>query len=111
MEIQGVETHDFHVADGEEIEILLKGNVTTGYNWILENATDLKDVIPLNISEHNTGEYSSENSQGLMGAPGVSKFKFRINSSTTTETPKLVYKRPWETKEPHATLFLKINKK
>ena len=37
MEIQGIETHEFHVTDGEEIEILLKGNVTTGYNWILEN--------------------------------------------------------------------------
>ena len=63
----------------------------------------------MNTTENNIGEYSSYN-LGLVGIPGIFKFKFLINSSTTEEIPKLVYKKPLESKPPKST-FLKKYKK
>ncbi len=110
MEIKGEETHVIYAVDGEVIEILLSGNINSGYYWMLDNANQLKEIELLNNTENNIGEYSSYN-LGIIGTPGIFKFKFLINSSITTEIPKLVYKKPLENKSPKSILFLKINKK
>jgi predicted secreted protein len=72
---------------GECITHELEGNLTTGYSWqfIVQNPEIVK------ISE----EISSENKEGMVGAP--SKFKYKIEGVKAGSTQILfTYQRSWE---------------
>lgn len=78
---------------GESITHILDGNPTTGYNWkyTIENPEIVK------VSE----EVTSENKEGLIGAP--SKFKYKIEGMKAGST-KIFFKyfREWEKDLPPA---------
>ena len=93
------------VEQGEVFNVLLNGNPTTGYQWMLENNDQLSvDVVrALNVNERNVGEYvkaSSTNSgNSMVGVGGYYNFKFKAGKpSNDLITLNFVYKRLWESK-------------
>ena len=83
----------------QTIDIVLKGNPTTGFTWILKNAQDLnKSVLnPLNLSEENSSNtYKSSNIRpGYTGVGG--NYHFHFNGVTEGKVNlEFVYKRSWE---------------
>jgi inhibitor of cysteine peptidase len=77
-----------NIRTGDTLEVQLKGNPTTGYNWELENK-DLKILTMI-----GGPEYTSQNKESI-GSAGV--FTLRFKSIATGQEPlKLIYHRSWE---------------
>lgn len=81
------------VSVGSEMEIVLKGNPTTGYSW---------DVISFNtnvLQQIGTVEYRQSEEFGGKHRVGVGgKFMFRFKAVNFGQGQiKLIYRRPWET--------------
>jgi len=100
---------------GNTLVIKIKGNITTGYGWYLDNPKELheeKIISPLNLDEHNSAEYvTDKHEKGMSGVGGNYYFKFKLLSATNGTTPlRFVNKRAWE-KEDFTTINvnLKIN--
>ena len=88
---------------GQELNLTLASNVTTGYQWELaQPAAAVLEVL-------DPGTYhasSAQEGQGtLVGRGGVTSFRFRAIRSGT-DTLRLVYRRPWEKEQPPARTFL-----
>ena len=77
-----------NVKAGEQIEVVLDGNPSTGFTW---EATDLDASMIQQVGEAG---FKSGN-PGLVGAGGILTLKFRILKPGTTSLT-LVYHRPWE---------------
>lgn len=77
---------------GQEFNITLESNPTTGYQWQL--AKQLNET----ILEFIGSEYKPSES-GLIGAGGTEVWTFKAVNSGTTEI-SLKYVRPWETDVP-----------
>ncbi|MPM73241.1 hypothetical protein SDC9_120217 [bioreactor metagenome] len=76
---------------GEQLEVELAGNPTTGYNWLL---TDFHEG-PLKLEKD---DYIPEN-RFLTGAPGKFRWVFRALAPGETKL-EFRYFRPWETFNP-----------
>ena len=76
------------VALGEEFEIRLPANQTTGYRWELGNPPDESIVRLLN------SRYEAEPTD-VVGSGGITVFTFEGVGAGRTSI-KLVYVRPWE---------------
>jgi inhibitor of cysteine peptidase len=78
---------------GESITHELEGNITTGFNW--KYTVENPDIVKI------TEEVSSENKEGIVGAP--SKFKYKIEGAKAGNT-KIFFKyfREWEKDVPPA---------
>ena len=74
---------------GEEIDVTLDGNPTTGYTW------DAKDLDASMIQQIGSTEFKSGN-PGLVGAGGTLTLTFKTLKPGTTSLT-LIYHRPWET--------------
>jgi len=74
---------------GEEFVIALNANPTTGYSW-----QESHDETALRLVDE-TYELGESAKEGLIGAGGVTKFRFKAMGKGATEIT-LVYKRPWE---------------
>jgi len=86
----------------EEFEIVLEGNESTGFLWVMGEGTDEK------IVEKVSDEYIEPNT-GAAGAGGKHYWTFKAKGAGET-TIKLEYKRPWEpTASPEKTLNYKVN--
>lgn len=70
---------------GVTIELVLEGNPTTGYEWIVE-----ADGAPVMKQK---GEPDFEPESDLIGAPGIFTWRFEVVEAGTAEL-KLVYSRP-----------------
>ena len=95
--LSAVQDHIFTLEKGEEIGIVGsgEGNITTGYNWLV----DVKDCGKGAI--HVDEKYQSK-THGLLGAKG--KNLFRITATKAAESGKtckiaFVYAQPWNTPE------------
>ena len=93
------------VEQGEVFNVLLNGNPTTGYQWMLENNDQLSvdAVRALNVNERNVGEYvkatSTNSGNSMVGVGGYYDFKFKAGKpSNDLITLNFVYKRLWESK-------------
>jgi predicted secreted protein len=75
------------VKTGNVIEISLPGNITTGYNWVVDPA-DLTI-----LTQEGEPEYKAESD--LVGAGGMITLKFKATIAGQ-ETLHLVYRHPWE---------------
>lgn len=82
---------------GDEIEIKLEGNITTGYAW---EASDFDDTVLEMIGEEP--EYKSDSS--LVGAGGLFTFRFRARAAGNT-TLNLIYYRSFEPDVPPIETF------
>jgi len=89
---------EIKVKEGEIFSIKVKGNPTTGYSWFLVNEEELTSsgIIPLNLTEHKSGSYLSQNPKGMVGGGGIFDFQFKV-TKLNNELPKIIltYRRPW----------------
>lgn len=85
---------------GQEINIHLESNVTTGYDWVL--ASDDSPLGAPRVSHESAGG-------GLVGAPGSTDFRFTTTGTSIPTGSKFTlqfeYKRPWEKSTPPAKTF------
>ena len=93
------EKTDLIKVEGEEFEIKLAGNPTTGYNWYLDNLMHLNyhTITPLNLSKSGTVQYiPAPNPDKLNGVGGNYIFKFKANKASEKVTIlRFIYKRGW----------------
>ena len=84
------------VGVSQKFEIDLYGNITTGFNWFLENGNENNLYVkPLNLSENKTGEYFKGNHPpGWRGGGGSLHFQFEATAVGIHDL-KFVYKRSW----------------
>jgi len=75
---------------GEEVELVLPGNPTTGYEWVVTEA-------PSNLQQVDETEFVAESD--LIGAGGEFHFRFRATDPGTAQLI-LTYERPFEEVEP-----------
>lgn len=81
------------VKAGEEIEIVLKGNPTTGYEWTLDSSATNR------LQQVGKAEYLQDQQAGknlMVGVGGQFVFKFKAVEQGAGNI-KLVYRRSWET--------------
>lgn len=78
------------LSTGEEIELVLPGNPSTGYVWVLTEAPSILEEV---------GETEFLPESDLIGAPGEFHFRF-VATATGTAQLLLVYERPFEEVEP-----------
>lgn len=75
---------------GEEVELVLPGNPSTGYEWVLTEA-------PSNLQQVDEPEFVPESD--LLGAGGEFHFRFKAIEPGTAQL-SLTYERPFEEVEP-----------
>lgn len=125
----------YTIEPGSEFSIMMKGNPTTGYSWLLTfpgNKTEIMNVsnlsnatspsanatlsnhtivIPLNLNEHGSATYvPSSTAPGIVGAGGTYIFRFKAQGDHGTlheGVITLAYKRPWEN-APYRTVNVNI---
>ena len=80
-------------ASQPQFEIKLKSNATTGYSWFLRKYNS-KLIEPV---KH---VYQAPQNKGIVGAPGVEVWTFRVKASGFVVPQqtiiRMVYARPWE---------------
>ncbi len=86
----------FTTSPGDDLDIRLKGNYTTGYMWEIVNAD--KAILKAGETKYIL------NQPQLVGAGGVQQFKFSIVGKGKT-TLKIIYHRTWEKDIPPAQTF------
>jgi inhibitor of cysteine peptidase len=87
------------ISTGETFEVVLEGNPTTGYSWIVE-AGDAGVV-------EVTGEPAFEPESDLVGAGGEFTFTFEGKAPGTT-TLEMAYRRSFETAPPEQTFSVTV---
>lgn len=75
---------------GDEVELVLPGNPTTGYAWVVTEAPSILEQV-------DETEFVAESD--LIGAGGEFHFRFRATEPGTAQLI-LVYERPFEQVEP-----------
>lgn len=75
---------------GEEFEIRLEGNVTTGYSW---QVVEIDEKAVHRVSEDYVE--SKQGDQQVVGSGGTFVFRFKALAQGQTKV-KIVYQRPWE---------------
>jgi inhibitor of cysteine peptidase len=83
---------------GQMLEIALKGNITTGYDWALDGA------LPSQVTTVTDEYVSDTGSPGVAGAGGTHTFIYEAVASGTG-TLKLKYRRSFEPKKTAAQTF------
>jgi predicted secreted protein len=80
---------------GRYFTFKIKGNLTTGYGWYVENVSTIrKYVTPLNLNQDNsTNDYYSES--GMFGAGGYYYFRFKAIRRGTIYI-LFSNKQPWD---------------
>ncbi|ORX77329.1 hypothetical protein BCR32DRAFT_270721 [Anaeromyces robustus] len=94
--------YDLDVAANSSFSINLAGNPTTGYQWYLENESEIQSSSIILVGQN----YAQKKNPGKMvGTGGNFVFNFKVNEVCGQVLPDLyfVYKRSWETEEPIAT--------
>jgi predicted secreted protein len=105
--VQGPE-YSCEVELGEQFNLVLTGNATTGYGWYLHNVDN--KLSALNMNQFNSGEYVTDiqdDEEEMCGAPGKFHFKFEALEVGEAEL-EFVYERPWN-KELGKKTLVKIH--
>ncbi len=81
------------------LEVRVKANPTTGFNWYVENADELttaRVITPLNLNDKNASKQYVQNfsTQGAIGVGGYYSFQF-LPSHEGKALINLSHKRPW----------------
>jgi inhibitor of cysteine peptidase len=88
------------VAVGQELEVTLEANPTTGYTWAVAEPMGEQII-------RQTGEIAFEPESEALGAGGVQIIRFEVVGAGQT-TLKLIYHRPWESVEPLQTFSVTL---
>lgn len=86
---------------GDVIQVVLRGNPTTGYSWKVVLGEDTAEIL------QQVGEPGYVPDSSLIGAGGTYTFAFRALSAGEVLL-KLEYARPWETVPPLETFSVTI---
>jgi predicted secreted protein len=99
---------------GSEIELIIPGNPTTGYQWFLENANEIDTSIlePLLNADNSFSEYKMDsNPKGMSGVGGNYFFRFTPKIAEGSVELKFVEMQPWDPEGAiRLTTFVKIVK-
>jgi inhibitor of cysteine peptidase len=87
------------LAMGDQLEVVLAGNPTTGYTW------ETEDLDPSVLRQVGDPSYVADTE--LVGSPGVFTFTFECVAASPTVL-SLVYHRPWEDAPPLQTFTVTI---
>ncbi len=85
-----------HLKKEGELVVKLEGNITTGYNW------SVQELETQYLQQQGEEEYKSDSK--LIGAGGISTFTFEAVQPGQT-TLKLIYSRPFEKDTPPEKTF------
>jgi predicted secreted protein len=85
----GASVASFHVAAGEEFNVRLTANRTTGYSWALGAALD-ESILTLASHQYRAPD------ELRLGEGGTSEWRFRGVAAGRT-TVLFFYRRPWAT--------------
>ncbi|MGH8928190.1 MAG: protease inhibitor I42 family protein [Acidimicrobiia bacterium] len=83
---------------GEQVELVLPGNPSTGYMWVVADASPVLEVM---------GEPEFQPESDLVGAPGEFLFRFEAREPGTAQL-LLTYERPFEESEPLDTFEVEV---
>jgi len=75
---------------GQEVVVLLKGNPTTGYTWLLAGIEG-----PSVALDGKVQYKENPHPEGMVGVPGMFQAKFKAFQPGKS-TVKMEYRRPWE---------------
>jgi predicted secreted protein len=89
----------------DTLTLKIKGNATTGYQWVIYNYAKLdKNILEAtNLNQNNAGTYVAGQAPapGVVGAPGTFNFDFKLKTPGKVAI-QFVYIRPWEAADPSA---------
>ena len=85
--------------EGQVLVISLKGNLSTGYLWEIEQTDETI------VREVDDIEFEPESN--LLGAPGILTRRFEVVGPGQTDLV-LVYRRPWQEGEPAGTFSIQV---
>ena len=88
------------VTVGQELDVTLAANPTTGYSWVIAEPTDERII-------RQQGEIEFAPESGSLGAGGMQIVRFEVIGAGQT-TLKLIYHRPWERVEPLQTFSVTL---
>lgn len=94
----------FTVKAGETIQVVLPGNITTGFSW----AAALTDKDASVLVQDGDAAYAEESTDAqVVGGGGTFTFNFKAEAAGQA-TLKLVYSQPWEKVAPEQTFEVQI---
>jgi inhibitor of cysteine peptidase len=94
----------FIVKVGDEIQVIIPGNATTGYAWIAA----LSDKDAAVLVQQGEATYVEDATDGdVVGAGGTYTLTFKATAAGQA-TLKLVYERSWESGAPAQTFEVQI---
>jgi inhibitor of cysteine peptidase len=94
----------FAVKEGSIIEVVLPGNMTTGFAWV---ATLAGEDAALLVQDGEPAYAEQSTDPKVVGAGGTFTFKFKA-ATAGQATLKLVYERSWENVAPEQTYEVQI---
>jgi inhibitor of cysteine peptidase len=87
---------------GDTVEVVLKGNPTTGFGWMADITEEDAGII------QQVGEPTYVSDSDLIGSGGTYTFTFKALKAGEAVL-KLVYRRSWETDPPIQTFSVTVN--
>ena len=89
---------------GEDVQVVLGGNPTTGYSW----ATSLSDADKTILQQQGDPVYAQQSTDSsLVGSGGTFTFTFKAAAAGQV-TLKFGYARPWESSQPLQSLSVTV---
>jgi inhibitor of cysteine peptidase len=89
---------------GDDIQVILGGNPTTGYTW----TTTLSDADKAVLQQQGDAVYAQQSTDpSIVGAGGTFTFTFKAAAAGQV-TLKFGYARPWESVQPIQTCSVTI---
>jgi len=94
--------YEFDVAPNSSFSVNLAGNPTTGYEWYLDNKSEVEASSIVLVGQNYA---QKKNPEKKVGTGGNFIFNFKSNEVCGKKLPTLVfsYKRSWENNAPAAT--------
>ena len=91
------------LASGQELEVTLESNPTTGYSW---EVVEVDKAVLIQVGDAEFREAPKEDEQ-MVGVGGTEIFRFEASTGETSLS--LVYHRPWEKDvEPLETFTVQV---
>ncbi len=92
---------------GDEIQVILAGNPTTGYSW----TASLTDADKAILQQQGDPLYAQQSTDpSIVGSGGTFTFTFKATAAGQVNL-KLGYARPWESTQPIQTLSVTVTVK
>ena len=98
-DVNGENSFDISVSEGEEFALKFRGNPTTGYTWVLLNTEDVDGcLLGTNFESDGIADYVADSKDKLLvGGAGSFYYKFKaVKAANEAKVLKFSYQRTWE---------------